>query len=520
MNRRHKFNLLLRSMATARTVNARHAIVFVLLVFFLLSSAWVFNLCSLEINRFSDDEIHTLVFGTRTLSPWGKAVPTARVGETNRWFVRFLYPFGVYYMNSQMGGEHCQTGWDYPGGYYLREHFERIDAVQHDPNIQDYVFFLRLAFGVMAVCSFCLVIWALFSRFGFAAAAAYGSLILASSLVFLQFRFFYSETTLFLIFNTAAFLCLRARTPTHRTAALLGILSAAALSAKLTGVMIVGPVLVYMVVNAWGQRHKANIRIETYLLFAAAFLFSINLYSESLFSFLNETLANVYHYKTGHSITREGGVKFLLKIFDDVGYPVVLLFAASLSWLAKSPKRQLVPAYVLGIILVFVIWSLSNSAVYLNRNLASVYVAMSFIVALGVGSFVRNWKYKNVLEWILALVFVWLTGRIVYEMPSLNRTFWERNAERIEACSSIGAIGLSKKDLQAFDEKEAVVVFDQVRGPFNISQDSQKFEKYLKYDCLVVCRKGQSKQISNFFAPQRYRLSDRVGNLFFFELKN
>ena len=506
---------------------SRYWAMLLLLVFFLVSSAWVFNLNSRGVNHAIFDEWHTLVLGTQHLSPFAESVPTARVGEMNRWFIRLLHPAGVYYMNSHMGGEHYLTGWEYPGGYYLREHFkgaELKDAIRDDPNIQDYVFFLRTAFGVLAVFSFSMVMWALSGRFGIAAAATYGSLVLVNPLVFLQFRFFYSETTLFILFNTAAFLCLRTRpSATYRTLVWSGVLSAAALSTKLTGILIVGPLFVQTVVEVLRSRRNLKLGIEVYLLSAAAALVLLNLPSQSLFTLLNETLANVYHYKTGHLVTAEGGVRFLRLMLDDLGYVPSLLFAVSLFWLVRRPRRRLVPIYVLGLLIILVIWSSTNVAIYLDRNMASVYVAMSFIVALGVGSFVESFKPKHKYAAAICsgLAVVLMASELVrhqYQMPSLVGTFFERNVERMKTCGTIGAIGLSKQALRALSSSrnDGITIFDRVEGPFNISQDPQVFDKYLQYDCLIVHRKGQSKQISNFVAPQHYRLSDRVGNLFFF----
>ena len=125
----------------ARVVDSRGAGVALVLAFLFVSSAWVFNLNSRSVNRTQEDEWHTLVLGTRHLSPFGDPVPTARVGETNRWFTRLLYPLGIWYMNGRMGGElgfREAGGFDYAGGYYLRDHLTGVGAIQRDPNVQDY----------------------------------------------------------------------------------------------------------------------------------------------------------------------------------------------------------------------------------------------------------------------------------------------------------------------------------------------------------------------------------------------
>ena len=523
---------ILRDLRTGQTyvrmVESRRTALVMLLWFLLVSSAWVFNLNSRGVNHPHADEWHTLILGTQNFGSFEDPVDSARVGETNRWFVRLLHPAAIYYMNSHMGGEHFLTGWEYPGGYYLQEHFKATDDIRDDPNIQDYVFFLRASFGVLALFSFCMVMWALSGRFGIAAAATYGSLVLVNPIVFSQFRIFYSETTLFILFNTAAFLCLRTQPlTTYRTLVWSGILSAAALSTKLTGILIIGPLFVQTVLDALRSRRNLKVGIEVYLLSAAAALVLLNLPSESLFSLLNDTLANVYHFKTGHLVTREGGVEFLWLMIDDLGYMLPLLFAVSLLWLVRRPGRRLAPVYVLGLLIILVIWSFANSAAYAVRNMASVYVAMSFIVALGAGSLVESLKskHKHVAAVCSGLVVVLMAGELVrqqYRMPSLVETFFERNVEQMRTCGTIGAIGLSDQALGALPSSQGggitigITIFDKVEGPFNISEDPEVLDKYLQYDCLIVHRKGLSKHISNFAAPEHYRLSDRVGNLFFF----
>ena len=493
-----------------------------LLLFFLVSSAWIVNLNSRSVSSpHNGDEWHTLVIGTQYLSPVAESVPSARVGETNRWFVRLLQPVGLYYMNSHMGGEHYETGWDYAGGYYLREHFQQMDAVSDDPNVQDYVYSMRVSFGVVAVFSFCMVIWVLFRRLGATASATYASLILVNPIVFSQFDVFYSETTLFILFNTAAFLCLRARpSTTYLPLVLWGLLTAAALSTKLTGVLIAVPLFVHTVVHARRSRRDVGMDVVIYLLSAAIALVLLNMYSESIFSLLNETLANVYHFKTGHLVTAERGA-ILQYLRDDLGYVLPILFVMSLLWLAVRPRTCLAPVYILGVLIIAVNWSALNSATYLTRNMASVYVAMSLVVALGAGSVVESLRSKHkyiaaACSWLVVALMASELVRHQYKMPALEDTFFERNAERLKTCSTMGAIGLSESAVEALSSSRRLYYFDGVEGPFNISENPGLFDKYVQYECLIVHRQGQSKQISNFVAPQHYQLWDRVGNLFFF----
>ena len=343
-----------------------------------------------------------------------------------------------------------------------------------------------------------------------------------------QFQIFYSETTLFVVFNLAAFFCLRREMSSYRMAVYLGILSAAALSTKLTGIMIVAALFAYIIFNKRHRRqHEAEWCVEIYLLSLLAFLVLINWPSGSVFGFVNHTLANVYHFKTGHWVTVEGGFDFLVTIFRDLGYLTVSLFSISLLWLARSPRRRLAWVYVLAIGVVFVVVGFSNTAIetlYWERNLASVYVAMSFVIAICVGDFVGGYLanktcYRVVSTAGLVLVFVVSAASLVYGLPSLSGTFFEKNREFVRNCNDMATIGLSNSDLRSLQQSTNVTIatFPSIRGPFNVSTDYERlFGKYRGYTCLVVRREGQTKQATNFFLPDNYSLERRVGDLFLF----
>ena len=223
-------------------------------------------------------------------------------------------------------------------------------------------------------------------------------------------------------------------------------------------------------------------------------------------------------------VTAESGIGFLMWTLRDLGYLTVSLFMASLLWQASSPRRQRAWVYILAIGVVLVVWSFSNAALYLARNLASVYVVVSFVIAICLGDFVRRYlanktSYEVVGTAGLMLVFVVCAASLVYGMPSLSSKFFEKNSEFIRSCNSIAAIGLSNNDLQRLQQDTSVDIatFPRIRGPFNLSTDYEEiFGKYRGYMCVVVRREGQTKQATNFFLPDNYSLKGRVGDLFLF----
>ena len=521
----------------------RYAFPILAAVFLCVSVAWVYNANSRVIDVRHVDEVHTLVYGTAGMSDWipDDEVPTQRVGEVGRWFVRVLYPIAIYYMNSRMGGEHYLTGWQYPGGYYLRDRFDKGDDALGangvanvppdarnlswgfhtvDPNIQDYVFFQRTAFSILAVFSFLLLLRKLYHKYGVPAAASYAGFILFGQIVFYQFSIFYSETALFIVFNLSFYCLLSGSERRMRSALLLGLAAAAAMSTKLTGILVAGPAFAHVAVGAWGRGERGAKEVSAFFAAALAVVVALNAPFGSVFSFINETLANVYHYKTGHLVTEEGGLDFLRRLVHDLGYAIVALFLACSARLALTPERRDAGLIALILCIAAGLASLIDSAVYLTRNLAVFYVAMSFVASVGLGRYVGSNPggrgQRAVLAFCVAVFMVGAADRAL-AIPSLSGVFFERNAERIAECGSVAAIGVSEEKFRKFVDNPDIAFFGRVRGPFNISEEPEYFDKYLSHDCVVAWRQGQTKQITNFFAPQSHRLASRVGNWFFFD---
>ena len=544
-----------------RITDRRNVAIILALAFFVAGAVSVHNIVSRNIARGHVDEWHTLVVGTKYLTPWDGAPYhyEVQVGEMNRWFVRFLYPWGIYYMNTRMGGDweaesldlpgppgapnysDTYTGWKYPGGYYLKEkmsdwgwNFFETEGFDRDPNVQDYVFAMRLAFGLIAVLSFSLVIWAFCLKVNAVASAVYGVLILSNSIVFSQFKWFYAETSLFLIFNLAMLLYLRAETVTHRTSALFGFLSAAALSTKLFGILVAAPVFLHVMVHRL-RENRESMRDWRFEIYATTFVLSfvyINFWSESVFDFVNQTLANVYNY-SGRRNAEDVPLRYFSEIESDFGKLFIILYIGVFFWLLARLRRDLVLVYALGGVIAFTVWSLSNATIYVwgARNSALLYVAMGFIVALGAGDLTELAARKagNLRKAVsggcsVTAVFAFLVTAVAVpslRLPSLERLFSDDVREAAARCDDMAVIGLSEEDAVRLAGRGGISVFERLDWPRRSTEEDGRvvrwYEKYTNFDCLIVKRRGQNKHISNYFAPLTHDMSIRTGNLFFFE---
>lgn len=154
--------------AAERMTASRSLAVFLPLAFFAASSAHVVHIGSLYIDVSREDEKFTLGEGLEYLNPFGKPDERFEVGETARWFVRLLYPTGLFYVNSHKGAAREEEGasprlhkesviseWKEGG----RVHSNKYPSLVADnPVVQDYAFSMRAAFGVPAAAGFCLVL--------------------------------------------------------------------------------------------------------------------------------------------------------------------------------------------------------------------------------------------------------------------------------------------------------------------------------------------------------------------------
>ena len=91
------------------------------------------------------DEFHTLVLGTKELL--GERNDVNRIGSFTRFSIKALSPFGVFYMNNKMGGEHhitTENMHNFAGYSYLERNLNGFPDIINDPNVQNFRFAILL----------------------------------------------------------------------------------------------------------------------------------------------------------------------------------------------------------------------------------------------------------------------------------------------------------------------------------------------------------------------------------------
>jgi hypothetical protein len=496
---------------------------------FILQFNKLVNENSLKVNG---DEIHTIGWGTKFFEWDDGKVPTVRVGEFNRWMVRIIYPFSIFYMNSYMGGEHFLTGWDYPGGYYLEKNFTNnlewmSDIVNRDVNVQDYVFAQRYILGTILVGLIFLISFQYYIRIGLIFPLSFITLLFFQNIFNSQFKIFYSETVLsILLLLTILFMnlkYLRFVAPLF-----IGILSACLISTKITGVLIIFVAFIYLISENYkfSKIKKLNIFNQnfflTYIIYFIAFIFTwrfINSYSESLFLNLNETLANVYHYKTGHNLTNPGFYYNLNEFYSEVGIINIFFYFVPVLFLIFLKFKENFALLFVFLITSFGLMSMLDAHIYISRNFGTIQLVYCLLSAYSI-SILFNSYSKIILKiffeyFIVFVIFISSVNFFFFSDNKFNKILEKTN------CKNIGLVGVDKNILDK-NNKNDVTLLKNIEPPFHLRSNPLKiFSKYVEFDCLVIKRIKMNKQITNFFSHQMsiipvYRSND----LFIFKKKN
>lgn len=451
------------------------------------------------------DEVHTINYGIESL--YSGEVAVVRVGETTRWLARAIYPAALYYMNSNMGGEHYLTGWDYSSGNYLKAHFKSPKAVKSDPNVQDFVFAMKFGLGALVLLSFLLASYFIGNTYGFVAGITYFVFSLSTVLVTEMLSMFYTESSLIILFNITLALALVKSINSWRLYLFSALILAFAISTKLTGLLFVLPITALVVLKS---NVLKGMKIEGFVLLTLLFLALINSYAPGYTEALNQMLANVYHLKTGHKVTQPSGMYQVKNILTTLGLWIYLFPMALVVLYIKKP-RQSAFLWLTAAAAVIMLLALTGVHFFMPRNLTTPMVMMIFIIAVAFGSLIKQVKYKPQLVLLLA-VFMVLTVHAV----SLQKHYLSFNHESLskftEGSESIAVIGVEEPWVEGMD------AIPNMPDSFTLLNEMAQFqEQFRPYDCIVVKRIKNNKHYTNYMLPMEYTLAARHGNYFVYK---
>lgn len=481
-------------------------IIFVVVIFLAFYFDSVGRL-SHRMTKWSDDEYHSIYLSSQhTFSK----VSDSRVFGGVRLALRLTYPFSLYYMNSRMGGEHYVTGWDYPGHYYILNNLKPDqNVISQDPNLQDFIFFQRLSlstFFIVSVCFVCYSLWSLSPL----SSLLYALIIWVSPIIITELSYAYADLFLATITNFIFGVFLISNRSIRKSPVLLTVLAAVATAAKLNGFLVALPVVFYLYVNRREIDQKPIVLIIIFLVCS----FFLNIYELlSPDSFLHYTLANVYHYKTGHLITVPDGlyqIKSGLQIIGSTFYAFIASLVIGL-FLKNEFKGDRFIYISIVVVSIAIFMLLSGVRFFVPRNYTIVVILLSLFSAMvwgrGLNKLNVVGKYSSLLCVILAIVYLVAVTTKYKQISPLDQ--W---AGLMSSCKKIGVIG----DIETNNSQYFKI--PSIPDSYNFTLQRAEFERNVNdFDCILAKWDKNNKTYTNYILPKHYRLLDRVGNTFIFK---
>lgn len=488
--------------------------IFVFIFLFLSSLYLLQNRLQYNITKSHEDDVHTMNMGIQSM--YSGEVSTLRVGESTRWLARIIYPVAMYYMNSNMGGEHYVTGWNYPGGFYIQKHFKSPDSVKEDANLQDFVFAMKFILGSLVLLTFIVASFMITKRYNFISGISYFIFSISTAMIINMLDVFYTESTLVIIFNLLIVFALLETQNKWRIYIWLAFLFAFAVSTKLTGLIFLLPIIAIIIskdINIF-----SNMKIEGFFILVCIFYLLINIFASSYMSLLDQTLSNVYHLKTGHLNTVPSGF-YQLKIIIKTLSPWIFIFPLAVLFLIfnKQLKNKI---FIFSVIFasVLIILSQVNVSMSLPRNLTNSLIMIIFIISISFGLFysylVKKYeklKKKDVLIFTSLLLILGY-----FYMYNLNKHIYDINPDSVKKslseCKNIATIDVEKGYI------ENATILPSMPDTFNLKQQQDTFRNlFATYDCVVIKKVKNNKHFTNYILPLDYKLNTRVGKYFVFK---
>jgi hypothetical protein len=466
------------------------------------------NNLQFNITKYHGDDVHTMNYGISSM--YSGEVTTLRVGESTRWLARVIYPAALYYMNINMGGEHYVTGWGYPSGYYIKEHFKKPNSVIGDPNLQDFTFAMKFILATLVLLSFILASQKISNTFGFLAGITYFVLALSTLLIKIMLSIFYTESSLIILFNLIVALALTKKIYVWRLYIWSALLLAFAISTKLTGTIFIIPIIVLILQK---DTFFSKMKIEGFIILTFVFLAIINMYASSYMELLDQTLANVYHLKTGHKLTVPSGMYQLSKIMEALS-PWIYLFPIALFILVYRKSKELYFLISISLSSLIMIAALIGVSFFLSRNLTTPLVMMILIISVGFNYLINHIKFKPQIMLSVSIVSILLIHLFTIDSNLLDVNY-EVIQRHIKGSKNIAIIDMEE------DLVDAYSVLESMPETFTLVNDLAKFkEQFWLYDCVVIKRTKNNKHYTNYILPLDFQLIARHGNYFIFKKKN
>ena len=258
--------------------------------------------------------------------------------------------------------------------------------------------------------------------------------------------------------------------------------------------------------------HLKKYSYETIFIAIIIFFFLSTIFISDYGLYLNHTLSNIYHFKTGHLKVQPDGWYQVKSIFRELGILGILFFPISIIFIAIQKKRDTIFIYLIIAIVFLIIVQFSGVRFFLKRNLNTVFVLMMLSYSLYLGELQEFFKKRALkfLGYILIFAFFSFNFYNNYEVIS-ERSF----SKEFVALKNLGVVDFSPTH---FENAQKIQPMDEA---YNLTlQDKNIQSRFDSVDNVIVKRINNNKQYTNYMLPLKFDLIKRKGDLFYFKRKS
>jgi hypothetical protein len=476
------------------------AIIVILISAFVMFNSWL----SYYTYFYHPDEIHTIQYAYDSLIKENSI--SVRILGGTRWFVRAVSPISLYYMVKNQGGEVFVTGWDWPALNYFILNYKN----QNDPSIQDFNYSLRVLQLIFILLSFYLLSLRLWDNGYKSASMLYPSMVLINDTVFDNLLLIY-PSTLSIAFINIIFYYILSSNINFKQKVILSLSCGAFLSLKIASILFL-PVFIYIYLTIFNRN---------FFYVVLTFLTVCLLWYQELTRFryfVHAVYTNIHHHLTGHLTSAPNGMYMVNMVLDDaLGYRnfgvLPYLTAASCCVILFSNVKNKTFIIMLIFSICLILMGTFQVKVYFKRNYIDLIILMNIISFIGIDVFLsrifkfnlisRFHKYRNVI------IIVLLITPVVFYFFTIGKLYLyvnEKFDHKLSLATCKNHVDVGDHNVRSFPEH------------FNLRDQMSDLRKYYsQFDCLIVNRINENKQLTNYLLSKDFNYVTRRGPYFLFK---
>ena len=254
----------------------------------------------------------------------------------------------------------------------------------------------------------------------------------------------------------------------------------------------------------------SGMKLEGFILLTIVFLAIINIYASDYMELLDQTLANVYHLKTGHRFTEPSGLYQLKNIITTL-FPWVIIFPFAIGYIIyKKPARYYFLSCV-AVSSIIMIVALVGVSFFLERNLTTPQTLIIFIISIATATVIREINYKPQILFILVTTLL-ICYQVVNVVDKYKSVTEARLRNYLKSSEHIATIDVEMGLV------EHATILESMPESFTLIKQLESFKaKFIPFDCVVIKRVKNNKHYTNYILPLDFKLIARHGNYFVFK---